>query len=321
MITLSKLAKLANVSVSTASKAFTGSAEVNEETREIIFNVAKKNNCFKKFYNVKYPKLVIAIIAPEFSSAYYAQHLYFIQENLDKLNCELCVSVTNFSENCEQALLEYYYKHSNVDGVIIVNAMSSIAEHYEIPVVCIASKYNQVYAASVSNDLTPALSQSIDYLIEKNIDSIGFIGEELTHKKLTLFKELLEKKGVKVNEAFISISHKRFEPGGYAAMEELFKQKNLPRSIICAYDHMAIGAMRCIFDHGLSVPEDIAVLGMDDIPEAKYLNPPLASISTHIEELCRLATEAVIRQINGDAAQDMQTVTCSLNLRRSFDIL
>lgn len=62
MITLSKIAKLANVSVSTASKAFSGSTEVNEETREMIFDIAKKNECFKRFYNVKYPKLVIAII-------------------------------------------------------------------------------------------------------------------------------------------------------------------------------------------------------------------------------------------------------------------
>lgn len=62
MITLSKIAKLANVSVSTASKAFSGSTEVNEETREMIFDIAKKNECFKRFYNVKYPELVIAII-------------------------------------------------------------------------------------------------------------------------------------------------------------------------------------------------------------------------------------------------------------------
>ena len=51
MITLSKLAKLANVSVSTASKAFSGSPEVNEETRQLVFRVAKEHGCFKKFYN------------------------------------------------------------------------------------------------------------------------------------------------------------------------------------------------------------------------------------------------------------------------------
>ena len=62
-MTLTKLAKLANVSVSTASKAFSMSSEVNEETRKIIFDIAKEHGCFKKYYNANYPKLVIAIVS------------------------------------------------------------------------------------------------------------------------------------------------------------------------------------------------------------------------------------------------------------------
>ena len=72
MITLSKIAKLAHVSVSTASKAFSMSNEVNPETREMIFKIAKEYGCFKKFYNAKYPKLVFAIICPEFKSRFYS---------------------------------------------------------------------------------------------------------------------------------------------------------------------------------------------------------------------------------------------------------
>ena len=68
MMTLSKLAKLAHVSVSTASKAFSESPDISSETREMIFSIAKAQGCFKKFYNAKYPKLVIAVIAPEFGS-------------------------------------------------------------------------------------------------------------------------------------------------------------------------------------------------------------------------------------------------------------
>ena len=72
MITLSKIAKLAHVSVSTVSKAFSGSSEVNEQTRNLIFEIAKQNNCFKKYYNTKYPRYVIAVISPEFKSSFYS---------------------------------------------------------------------------------------------------------------------------------------------------------------------------------------------------------------------------------------------------------
>ena len=103
-------------------------------------------------------------------------------------------------------------------------------------------------------------------------------------------------------------------------MESFFAKNNLPRAVVCAYDHMAIGAVRCIYDHGLSVPCDIAILGMDDIPEARFLNPPLASVSANIEELCRIAVQAVIKQINGDNTVKHQMIASEFKLRRSFEI-
>lgn len=182
MITLSKIAKLAHVSVSTASKAFSGSEEVNEETRKMIFDIAKENQCFKKFYHVKYPKLVIAVIAPEFKSAYYTRYLSYIQDNLQKENSEICVSTTDFSEEKEKALMEYYYKHSNVDGVIIINPKTDIATYAEMPIVFVNPQSKPNYGTSVLYSIQPALSKSIEYLIEQNVDSIGFIGEKLTEK-------------------------------------------------------------------------------------------------------------------------------------------
>ena len=137
MITLTKLAKLANVSVSTASKAFSGSSEVNDETRDLIFKVAKENGCFKRFYNVKYPKLVIAVIAPEFESRYYTRYLSILQGVLAEKNCEICVSTTDFSAERENELIDYYYCHSNVDGIIVIASISQTRfdDKYEIPVV------------------------------------------------------------------------------------------------------------------------------------------------------------------------------------------
>lgn len=72
-MTLSKLAKLANVAVSTASKAFSMSGDINEQTREEIFRIARENGCFKKFFNAKYPKFVAAVICPEVNSRHYSE--------------------------------------------------------------------------------------------------------------------------------------------------------------------------------------------------------------------------------------------------------
>jgi len=320
MMTLSKLAKLANVSVSTASKAFSGSSEVNEETREMIFEIARKNGCFKKFYNVKYPKLVIAIIAPEFDSAYYTRYLSYIQKFLHEKNCELCVSTTDFSIETEQNLLEYYCKHANVDGIIAIQSRSLVKENYEVPISFIIPSQKQSSGSSIFFEIEKALQKSIDYLVEKKVDSIGFIGETLTKQKQERFQKALEKSGIAYDEELVSISDERFEEGGYAAMEALFARKKAPRAIVCAYDYMAIGAIRCIYDHGFSVPEDIAILGFDDISQAKFLNPSLASIAAPVEQLCKLATDAVLQQINGKSAEQQQTLEAKFHLRKSFEI-
>lgn len=320
MMTLSKLAKLANVSVSTASKAFSGSAEVSEETRNMIFDVARENHCFRKFYNVKYPKVVIGIIAPEFKGAYYTRYLCCIEEELEKANCELCVSTTNFSKEKERSLLEYYCRYANVDGIIVLDSLIDSVPEQEIPVVFVTPRNKQRHCVSVGFDFVAALQKTADYLKSKQVDSVGFIGEALTETKLDAVKQILSENGIALNAQHIVISDTRFEGGGYGAMEKLLAQEQLPRVVICAYDHMAIGAIQCIYDHGLTVPEDIAVVGFDDIAEAKFLNPPLASISVHVEDICKIVSQALIQKINGESVELYQRVTSELKLRRSFEL-
>ena len=321
MMTLSKIAKLANVSVSTASKAFSGSPEVNEETRQMIFAVAKEQGCFKKFYNTKYQKLVIAVIAPEFRSVYYARYLSYIQVFLQKKNCELCVSSTDFSPAKEKELIEYYYKNADVDGIIVIDSEKKFKiEKVEIPIVYINLPEHAGDICYVRKNTRVPMEKSIAYLLEKGVQNIGFIGEELTTGKLHMFRDILLQNGIAPQEDFIVTSTGRFATGGYEAMETLFAKGKLPRAIICDYDYMAIGAIRCIYDHGLSVPEDVAILGMDDISEAEFLNPPLASISVCTEEICNAAAEMILRCIDGDYSDCRKTVDGVFCLRKSFEI-
>ena len=320
MMTLSKIAKLANVSVSTASKAFSGSAEVNEETREMIYKVAREHGCFKKFYNAKFPKLVIAIIAPEFKSSYYTRYLSCLQDALEEENCELCVSTTDFSPEKEESLIEYYYKHSSVDGILLLDSHITVEDKYEIPIVSLNSKRNSRCPHEIINNMYPAMQECAAYLKSKKVTDVGFVGERLTQGKCLSFTRALAEVGIELPEENIGTTQKRFEEGGYDAMETLFGKNRIPRAILCAYDYMAIGAIRCIYDHGFRVPEDIAVLGMDNLRQDEFLNPPLASISSKTQTLCDLGVKAVLGLINGEAVPEIQEVNSTFYLRRSFEI-
>lgn len=318
MMTLSGLAKLANVSVSTASKAFAGSAEVNKETREMIFALAKAHGCFKKFYNVKYPRMVIALLAPEFHSGLYVRILELLQQELEENGCEICVSTTEFSVQREKELIEYYCNHADVDGIVAIDLQSGSLESYEIPVINMLTENEQVPGVYV--DMLPSIMESLAYLKEKNVSSVGFIGEPLCAKMNCQFRDSMKEVGLPFSEDLISVVECRHEQGGYEAMEQLFVRGKLPRALICAYDKMALGAIRCIFDHGLSVPEDIAVLGTDDTKSNPWLNPPLASISCSVEELCQLAVQSIQQQISGKEIPKQQIIPSKFCLRRSFEI-
>ncbi len=320
MITLSKIAKLAHVSVSTASKAFSMSSEVNEQTREQIFEIAKQYGCFKKYFSAKYPKYVIAIICPEFRSRYYSYILSHLQKNLEAYNCEVCVASSDFSAETEKNLLEYYSKYATVDGVIVVDGHIETDKAIEIPVISINSETSNNTIISFSADFRGSFEEAINYFLDKGIADIGFIGEEHTKIKLNAFKDIMTKLTGGAKEEFISISDSRFEEGGYNAMQKLIKSGHIPRAIICSYDNLAIGAIRCIYDYDMSVPEDVAILGVDNIHEAEFLNPPLSSISTQTKELCEAAAKAVIGMLTNKPFEANKTFNTKLILRKSTQI-
>jgi LacI family sucrose operon transcriptional repressor len=314
MITLSRLAKLCHLSVSTVSKAFSMSDEVNEQTREEVFRVAKEYGCFKKYYKAKYPKTVIAVICPEFQSRYYSDALTALQQYLSCRNCEICVASTDFSPEKRRELLRYYNQYTSVDGIISIGGHLEPEEDMDLPLAVVGSIATGPEDISVSTDYLPALQDAVAYFNEKGA-SFGFIGDTYTGGKL----QQLEKFATVAPE-HICVSQQRFEAGGYDAMERLLAGKTLPRAVVCGYDYLAMGAIRCLYDHGLSVPEDVAVLGMDNIHESAFLNPPLSSIDFRIDEACRLAADALLAKLMGEAYTAVQAIPSQLYLRRSTEI-
>lgn len=317
MFTLSKIARLANVSVSTASKAFSMNPEVSEQTREAIFDVARENGCFKKFFNAKYPRLVVAVICPEFESLYYSTMLSGLQVALERCGCEICVATTQFSKERGDELVEYYSKYASVDGIIVIDCASLLDKVCDVPTVYLGS--SSANAVCVSMTKGEAIEAAVDYFVSSGIRDIGFLGERLTASKQRAVCDVLEKKLGSYNESYIATGE-RFFDGGYDTTQKMINENRLPRALICAYDYLAIGAIRCLFDNGYRVPEDVAVIGMDDIPEAKYLNPPLSSINSNFAEACDVAARTLINMLMGKPYEKSTVIPATLHLRRSSEI-
>lgn len=318
-MTLSKLARLANVAVSTASKAFSMSDDINEQTREEIFRVARENGCFKKFFNAKYPKFVIALICPEVDSRHYSELCRYLQQRLQTRGCEICISSTEFSAAVTADMIEYYEKYSSVDAIILIDPPATVLPPHETPIISLGSRAHNA-DVTLCLDYMTALKSALTDFKAAGISHIGFIGEPHTVTKLSAFKSAVSEIYGFTEEKYISVSDLRFEKGGCAAARALYSRGALPEAIICAYDDMALGAMRFFHDNGISVPDDIKVIGMDNILHLEYFVPSLSTIDYMNEEIAKTATESVFELLDGKTPAEIHNFSARLITRESSQI-
>ena len=315
-MTLSRLAKLANVAVSTASKAFSMSSDINEQTREEIFRVARENGCFKKFFNAKYPKFTVALICPEVHSQHYSELCFALQRRLQAGGCELCISSSNFSAEAAADRLDYYEKYSSTNAIILIDAPDTVLAPHETPIVAVGGEVKNADAV-ITLDYEPALREALLYFKESGLSGIGFIGEARTVSKLAAFKRNMNGIFGGDFEKYISVSELRFEKGGYAAAKALYQRGSLPDALICAYDDLALGAMRFFYENGISVPEKIKIIGMDNIPHSEYFAPSLSAIDFMNEDIASATAESVFEILNGKTPKTERNFKARLILRES----
>lgn len=111
---------------------------------------------------------------------------------------------------------------------------------------------------------------------------------------------------VPVNPAFVRIAQNRGEEGGYLRMREILSRVTLPDAIYASYDQMAIGAIHAIGESGLRVPGDIAVIGFDDIPTARYVAGGITTIGTPFDDMAAIAVRILMHRISQPFGQPQQ---------------
>lgn len=298
-MSLKVIASLAGVSISTVSKAFADSSEVSAETKKKILEIAKQQGIFYRYNKIKYDKKVIAVICPEVNSEYYSRMLAILDEEIRRQGGIMTVSVSGFSSERIEELFAYYSFYCIVDGIIIVNNNAIIDNSQDIPAALIEPLVECPSLSSINIDNQAATEAAICHLMEMGHTRIGFAGEELTTKALANFKTAMLNAKLPILPEYIKVSSMRFEQAGTELAEEWLAMEEPPTAIMAAYDYIAIGIINSFRNHGYQVPEDVSVIGMNDIGIIPYLVTPLSTIRNHTEEACKLAVESIMSKLNG----------------------
>ena len=138
-MTLSQLAKLTNTSVGTVSKAFAGSREISEETRNRIFEAAKKHGCFDKYYKAPRSRPLIALLPPEPEGEYYGREIGILEKALTERGADTIIAFTRFDPERETQLFRELAYGLRVDGIILWGTGRNIQNSDHIPLIAITA--------------------------------------------------------------------------------------------------------------------------------------------------------------------------------------
>ena len=292
-----KLASLANVSIGTVSKAFSGSKEISEKTKNKIFELAKKHDCFEKYYKAKRDKKVVALICPELISPYYAEIVSRIEKNLSAKGVIMALYVSNFDPKKESEIISYLLSSKTVDGIMIIASSTLVKFNKDVAIVAINTNRKNSQVDCVNVAFKDTMVETVKYLKDYGHTKIAFIGETLTKSRLNLFNNAMAENSLIINPTWIFMEKARFEQAGKCAINKIMQLIDKPTAIICAYDNIALGAIDAIKKHGKSVPEDFSIIGIDDIPIASHTSVNLTTIKSNNTTICDIAVDLILKKI------------------------
>lgn len=319
-MTYKKIAQLAGVSVSTVSKAMSGSQEIGRETAERIRKIAEENRVRVPRYYHNSKDMRVAIVVPEIISVFYSQTVTDIIRELDMQNIEACVYISGFDRDESVRQLTQIAEGGTVDGIISLS--STYPKPAPVPIIGIgvgSGQYEHRAGDVIGSDTLSGIREAVDHLRELGHTRIGFAGEKNTTTKRDMFCDVMAHCGLTAEPRHIFTSDKRFEEIGYEAAEYFMHMRSRPTAILTAYDEIALGAIHTFRCCGISVPDDISIIGMNDIPAAAYANPPLTTITSYREERARIIVRHLLDRIEHPDNNPIQHIIlqCSLIVRQT----
>ncbi len=175
---------------------------------------------------------------------------------------------------------------------------------------------------SIVNDNKMGLKQAISHLIcNYKLSKIAFVRGPLMHpeaeERYEAYLETLKKHGLNVDMDYVSEGNFTFEAGFEAAAKFIALSNGLPEAIVCANDDMACGVLHVLEERGIKVPEEVAVVGYDNIREAAFTTPPLSSVDQPVLEIGKQSAQLALSMANGEKVKHLTVVPTRFVQRNS----
>lgn len=318
MVKLKDIAEQTGLTVSTVSKALGHSREISRETAQRVLETAKSMGYVSKKAMNRETK-TIGVILPEVRSHYYAELMHALSLEIEShgysmitmLTKEYSADVTPYVER----ILQY-----DPDGLVVSCNFTLSEETCQkmvrscVPTLLLTEVEMTYPLDSICIKTELSVRLAVEHLVQLGHQKIGYLGEYNSDGRYYAFCEILKQNDIELNPCFIKRTGLRFEQGGYEVACELLKEKDLPTAVVTSYDQIAYGAMRAFRERGIRVPEDLSIVGFDNIVMDAYHPVPLTSVTNPVEQMGITAVKILLDAIRKPTTHVVQNVSLQSRL-------
>lgn len=317
MVRIVDVAKMANVSTATVSRVLCNTGTVKKETTERVREVMEQLNYQPNLLARQLRKMetkTILVVVPDITNSFFSKVLRGIESVATENGYQVLLGDAQNNIEHEKGLINIL-RQKKADGMILLTARMNQALIEEIsrefPVVLACEYIEGALIPTVSIDNISSARKATSHLIELGHKRIGFISGPLNsvlgRDRLKGFRQAMDQCNLPVKPLYIQEGDFSYESGFNLIMKFLALDQP-PTAVFTASDEMAIGAIKAIKSKGLSVPEDISIVGFDDVKMASILEPALTTIAQPAFEIGENAMELLMKLINHDALEKNQFI-------------
>ena len=333
-LTIHDIAKLADVSPTTVSFVLNGRNGVSEETRVHVQDIIERTgftpNVHTRRLNLKKSFNISVVMQDQISSLhdmYFLEIIFGILSESKLLGYN--VLFATLGSGTDQELLLRTINDKSTDGLIFLMDLDpdtlSLVKESAVPHLVVDSHLtdDEIYP-QVKVDYREASFTATEYLIKAGHKKIAFIsmGQSPDYYMSTFegYKTALLRYGLPLDPSWIQ-SEAGDENSAYDCMRNILESGVAPTAVFCAGDIFAIGAMKCVKDRGLAIPDDISFIGIDNLIISPYIQPPLTTVSINERRMGQAAMRIIYNILNGNPEATVEYIKVSVVERESVKFI
>jgi LacI family transcriptional regulator len=303
------VAKEAGVSIATVSRVLNDVDVVNEDTKKKVQDAIKKlgyrPNIIARSLKTQKSR-TIGIIIPDISNQFYPEIVRGAEDVSNIYNYNIMLCNTDLDPDKEMEYLRVL-KEKMVDGVIYMSnsleaEMIDLIKELELPTVLVETTDKENTFPSVTIDNEKAAIDAINYLVKKGNKKIAYIGshEDAVNAaayRFAGYRTALKKNNLELKDDLCSFGGLKPQDG-YEGIKKILGNNDID-AVFCASDELAMGVINALRDMGRKVPEEIDVVGFDNIYSAAYFYPKLTTVEQPMYDMGSVGMRMLIKIING----------------------